>query len=637
MEFDIKSLLKTNGLADESVQQTASVKSLLCSKKLTDYGDYLRLKTGVGSYTYIKIVELVNKNSSANDDLGDMWGIKCIPDQFSDVNTVLVDCVKPYTDAWVSKHRDVAEATVSSNYATQSDDGTITEYQKAADDVNDIQQIASELLSGAAYLDNAHYLIISSNKLKNINSAIRQLQQSLSKQIAILSVGTAPMIQSYLLTSIMRSGLAGMPKAKKTHWSMPSSMYKGYYNLLSKSILDEEGEFIGQRMYDIFEAPVVFDFDLFIKNACIINNQKIERNQTLIPVSEYLTAKLEAASLVNGHRVVHINLTNFKTLTSGLYPNITTSIDDKNRINPFEVFGSVETELSDFSSHIEKMCLLFKQLVANDPSALSIMTGNLASLLNEFYIDQGMWAADARNHRDRLRVIGISHDQVPMLRDFIPYLEERYKSASHSGDAQQISALNILRLTFNSLLDINGDVFDTTTSDIFDRHSSSHILQFDLAKLSRRSNQIAMAQLVNILSTACGNVRGGDVLIIHGVEIMPDDVFEFVQKELLKLNDIGGRYVLVYNDINERALSSASTSDYSIISRLTQKDVEYYASLFNAPFHEQMVSDLTNMLTSEVFIKRSLGGYANQSICQLDMSDVDIFVPKVNLRKKGYV
>ena len=629
----IKQIFNTNSIDDESHE-----KIKLPKKNVEDCDSYLKLKIGVNKYKYVSVFEF-SAPIGASHDFDEMWGIACIPKDYRTmgVDITLVDSTGLYSDIWVAKHRDAAEAAVTINQNTQSEDGTITEYEKAMNAVNDVASTANELIAGAVYMDTVHYLIMSSDSLENIKQVKTLLVQDIGRTLGAVDINQLPMIQMYAMQSIARGGLTGLPKARAAHWSMSSMMYGGYYNYLSKSILDKSGEYLGNRFNDLSTAPVIFDFDLFTGGAVIVDSSLYQHGEKNIKMSDYLAARLETNCLCEQHRIVHINITDSPLLSSEVYKDISTIINENNRINPFEIFGTKETELADFSSHIEKMKLFFKQLVGDDPEMLAIMSGNLGGLLTEFYIDQGMWSADAKNNRDRLRVIGIPHEQTPQLRDFIPYLEERYKAATsaRSADSKQISALNLLRLTFSNLLDVNGDIFDTITSDVFDSHSSSHLITFDLARLKQRSTNVAMAQLVNVLNTACSNVREGDILMIHGAENMPEDVFNFVYEKLLDLNSRQARYVLVYNRLCDTALQAIPKSDYTIFGKLTAQDIMSVEESLDTQFQTVLRESLPSLRANQIFIKRQLGGYINQALCDMDMSDLSLYTSqKSNISKK---
>ena len=60
-----------------------------------------------------------------------------------------------------------------------------------------------------------------------------------------------------------------------------------------------------------------------------------------------------------------------------------------------------------------------------------------------------MWYENAKNNRDRLRVVGIPHGDVPKLELFSTYLQTAHKAAVMSGarDEEELHALKILNLT----------------------------------------------------------------------------------------------------------------------------------------------------------------------------------------------
>ena len=615
------SFLSSFGDVDLSDEAESVLADKFRNIKIKDLHDVLCISRAGKKDIYLKIIEL--SHTESDEDLGPFWGLNTIltsEEQYK-CKITLVDSACAYSTQWVNQHRDIAESTVSVNLSTQTDDGTITEAEQANRDADDVLTIASELLNGHSYINNTHYLLISSTSTRNIKEYMKFVTRYISTRIHNIVLNELPDMQYFALQSIVRDGLNGLPSARKAHWSMTSAKYAGYYNLFASTIKDVSGEYIGVTMDDIIDSPVIFDFDLFDRCVCVADSSKININNNIIHMCDYVMAKIESAALFNNKKVIHININPYSLVSSRAYKSITTHISGDNPINPFEIFGNPADVLSLFPAHIKKMTLLFSQLAQGDETSASIMAGNLADILTQFYVDNGMWRYDAQNKLDDLRVIGIPHSQVPRLRDFVPYLEERYKAATSANqDHNQVSALNVLRLTFNQLLSSNGALFDRETADIFDKSHNTPVLTFDLSEYMRISKDVAMAQLINIISTACSYVSDGDILMIHGADQLNADVFEYLQQRLDTLTLSGGRYVLSFNTTDETALKCVCNSDYSIIGKLSGNDLVNYSSLLNESFSDQLSNSLTSMPDDAVFIKRLNPN--NQALCKLVTRDI---------------
>ena len=109
-----------------------------------------------------------------------------------------------------------------------------------------------------------------------------------------------------------------------------------------------------------------------------------------------------------------------------------------------------------------------------------------------------------------------------------------------------------------------------------------------------------MAQLVNVISFAVGNLSDGDVLIFHGTEKLTDnDVKEYVKTQIEKLYENGGRVCFCYNDIDkmidDRAFNEFEKCDYTIFGSMTGQLVEKYQDVLK----QQIPPDLSNLITKQ--------------------------------------
>src|SRR5699024_6243063 len=130
-------------------------------------------------------------------------------------------------------------------------------------------------------------------------------------------------------------------------------------------------------------------------------------------------------------------------------------------VNMFEMFGKTQDELIIYPQQMQKLVLMTEQAYQPTPQDKSIIENTLRDTVTNFYVSQRMWVPDAQHHRDRLRIVGIPHSDVPKLQLFVSYLDMNYKKALNSGvqDSEMVHAANVLKGVFHSLLSDNGDLF----------------------------------------------------------------------------------------------------------------------------------------------------------------------------------
>ena len=64
--------------------------------------------------------------------------------------------------------------------------------------------------------------------------------------------------------------------------------------------------------------------------------------------------------------------------------------------------------------------------------------------------------------------MGVPHDQVPQLKLFVTYLDQRYKALTGKAnrDDEMVHAYSVLASVFKSMLSANGDLFNVITNDV---------------------------------------------------------------------------------------------------------------------------------------------------------------------------
>ena len=197
-----------------------------------------------------------------------------------------------------------------------------------------------------------------------------------------------------------------------------------------------------------------------------------------------------------------------------------------------------------------KLILMAEQAYETTDSDRSIIRGSLEEIATDFYIDNRMWYANAASNLDKLRIVGIPHNQVPKLEMFCSYLDMAYKSMVNKSarDNEKLHALSVLSITFKNLLSNNGDLFNTITSSAVDGATTGRRVIYDFSRLMQRGIGIAMAQLVNIIAFATNSLRMGDTVFIHGADKIDDSVKPYIDIQFERLFDLGGRVVYLRSE-----------------------------------------------------------------------------------------
>ena len=182
---------------------------------------------------------------------------------------------------------------------------------------------------------------------------------------------------------------------------------------------------------------------------------------------------------------------------------------EANRINIFQVFPTVTNEegtevdkKKSYNLHIEKLKNIFKLL--NDEATGDDLT-SLGQILNEFYIEEGLWARNPTLNPEKLKATELVAEEYPILSDFVMYVEDyqdKLQSKKHTNKIE-LSSVNRIYNTFNELLTTNADMFEGTTE--FQDISREQVVTFDLSGLKAMPN-LLNAQIFSVLSLVSADI-----------------------------------------------------------------------------------------------------------------------------------
>ena len=182
---------------------------------------------------------------------------------------------------------------------------------------------------------------------------------------------------------------------------------------------------------------------------------------------------------------------------------------EANRINIFQVFPTVTNEegtevdkKKSYNLHIEKIKNIFKLL--NDEATGDDLT-SLGQILNEFYIEEGLWARNPTLNPEKLKATELVAEEYPILSDFVMYVEDyqdKLQSKKHTNKIE-LSSVNRIYNTFNELLTTNADMFEGTTE--FQDISREQVVTFDLSGLKAMPN-LLNAQIFSVLSLVSADI-----------------------------------------------------------------------------------------------------------------------------------
>lgn len=578
----------------EDVAATKNVASMFDSKHgIIFHSDYYEDSRG-----YVCSILAYFHQEGATDNFGAFWGVNRIPSGLpNDVSVTCIEQVTRMSEGWLASHQTRAENIANMNIQENANAGETSGTMKAVNTSRDLIEVGQELQNGAAYLQCDYRLLVKAPTLEKLDNALAAIDRLYVDRFGTLSVSAYHGMQYEEMRTLLRP--LNDKHGKKFFYT--STEYAGSYSLVTHGMEDKHGQYVGYMVGDVNNSAVLFDINKYSHHIVIAD--KYQDADTRIYHADKWASKVSQATLLSGHKVVHVILDdcNLDDLNPP-FENFTFKLDlNHGDINMFEVFSADNDELSAFPAHLQKLVLMAEQAYETTENDRSIIRGSLEDVATKYYVEQGMWRYNAVENKDALRVLNIPHDQIPRLEMFVSYLDTEYKAMVNSDhrDDEKLHALSVLSITFHNLLSNNGDLFNTITSDQIDNVCSGRRIIYDFSSLMRRGMGIAMAQLVNSIGYACAVVGNGDTIIFHGAENINPKVIDYIDLQLKLLYHRGGRVAFVYNDIESmmkfQDFNHFETADYCIYSTMSANEVKKYQDKLG----ENIPADLLKLIETK--------------------------------------
>ena len=522
-------------------------------------------------------------DESARDELPPFWGVNLIPYLPQNVTAILLEQVSRVTESWLTNKIKESERLDRLDSQEQSENGTKSTRRKASKVSADIEQVIAEIQDGAAYLSVHYRILLKAPSLEVLDDVIDDLRRKYIDAVGNLSIAGHHGLQRQELATLFSPNAS--KKGKGFHFT--STELAGAFNLVTNGLNDRGGEFVGYMVGDVNNSGVLMDVDMYKHHVVVADDDK-SRAQAMgnAQVADMWASKISQAALINNKRVVHIILDG-ADLTGVLGPRmetITARIDmSQGDVNPFEVFGERKDQLSLFSTHLEKLVLMTEQAYEPTDADRSIIRASLKDTLTQFYVDQDMWVRNAKHNVDRLRLVGIPHDQVPQLKLFVTYLDQRYKA-------------------------LTGDLFNVVTKDVIDGAQHARRVIYDFSSLINRGKGVAMAQLVNVLAFAASALGEGDTLIVHGAELIDEGVKPYVTDQFERLYRRNARVALCYNGVkamlDDSEFNHFDEADWTALGAMSDALVPVYEKKLAKRIPVDMTKVITRRGEGLTFLRR---------------------------------
>jgi len=548
----------------------------------------------------------------SNYKLPKAWGVNAIPSVTDSKASVSL-----ITNVGVVPEKEVIDKI---SEATKSARGSLDEAEESGQltDASAAQQLADDMSDIAVEIKSGSYMSLSMRL-----NVIADDEDALDRSLREIEIGYRNWFNKVSLEQYVGQQQDDYKNMFKTpaqqlgyNYKLTSQELAGMSPFITRGLEDDSGIFVGRLAADVNSGAVMLDTQLFDKLAMVgARGDAVVGPNVVhgITKSSLWGVQYAQDALMRGSKVHQVVLNNVDPLKYGtidLSP-ISTNIDlSKGKINMLEVFGEKEHELELFSVQIEKLKLIVRQL---DPDLTEADLQLLGAVLEEFYIDNENWKANAKNHVDELRLVGIPSYQVPKFEQIAAYFKRAGNEAKSSGDRAKyddsdLAALKRFERMFNELYSKYGDIFGRTTDldTASIRRNPQSIYQF--GNMRNRGKGAFLAQVINALSYLAGNISRDDVVIVHGAEQITDSMYDYFVQQVNYYWSVGAKVVLLFSTPHDMLSSRLyDDADTTLVGPSTKAEMDLFASKFDNSLPATIRSELSESgVQNEYYFRRGM-------------------------------
>ena len=569
------------------------------------YSDYFL--TGVNYGAILTFVA----DAGAVNQLPPMWGSRMIPvTKGTDVQARLIVAFQTRPDSWVESRSAIATEVSETAHSEAEQANQALEASRSRNRAMDNRISTGEIAAGASYLDVTYKILLYAPTLASLQEAVADLSRLYKTRF-----GSARLTQNIGQQQDDFRNMLGPATTQLGHHDGYTSIeFAGFYPFVGKGWRDPDGDYVGISVGDVNNTPVMYDSNSTSSvtligaagRALMAGRDKpFEFSaqaawQTFYVQNELLQGRNVYELVLNNEDPTEIG-TNLAGI-SGKVPM------DVGMINPLQAFGEVEDELAAYAILKNKLKAMLQQL-NSDISRDDLMLFDES--LDTFYIEQGLWAENAQENRDQLRMVGLDdYSQIPQLKHLSIFMNGRYRlyaegSATIAPNQDMASGYKRLAGMIRSMQSSYGDLFDTVTTfnDSVIRNKPRKVFPF--AKLHQKGADVLMAQFINIFSYIIGELERGDVIHLYGAEAITPGVWDYINQQRTFLQDMDVKLVIGFNDVASMIKNPLFSSADTVVSgTMSSTDISRYGDSIQGALPTQLINKITDGNPKHFYLRR---------------------------------
>ena len=557
------------------------------------------------------------------------WFINIIPDiTVDDVKAYLIEAdklmdTKTQDDIFKKEIHKTIKANDSSNDSNNETSGDRRIKDMMMDDLEDASQAESQSQSA---VDVHIYVLLVSDDPDKLADQLRKLNTVYKDTMHGIELTSVAGSQQKLFENMIAP-----PTGSKYEYTWMSGDFSGNDHAVRKGLDDYDGVAVGDLTESYSTGTALMALDRSLKRRGLVASYDYSKvlgfeEEEGMSASSLWGQRIANDVMTHNKRVFHIVLNGFhyeadeetvegekNKFPFAIPPVVNLQLErvdlSKGGLNPLEMFGELEDITEIYNANLDKIVRMFHLMSGRDLTMAQRTM--LRKALNQFYMSRGMWTDDAYKNPKSTRLIGLRHETVPVMGNFIQNLTNLVSKSTTGTSQKDLDDAKVLRDVLETALNTHQAIFNQHSTLIDPRDITKMQVYYDLSRLMNQPDMME-AQFLNAFDYIALACRRDDVIMIHGVDKLSTDTLRLLETRIASNIRRGVRMVYLFDRIGsgkehkhqvkradvfntEGILYNNLDTDfgYTIFGTMNQKDLANYQSQVK----QKLTRNLKDILT----------------------------------------
>ena len=419
--------------------------------------------------------------------------------------------------------------------------------------------------------------------------------------------------------------------------------YSGLNLAVNSGLNDAKGLPLGANALSLYNSNVYFDFEHSTHKQAIIAVPKSgaiplynDPDKDFQPPVSSMIAQY-AANQYNmyGHRVHHIVLNDFDYFENNRFyrDKIVKDIFKKYdvmdlTVNPLEGFGhDINDAPQVYSRLIEKITNIFDLIM--DLKLDSNSRALVLDTVDKFYRARNFWSTEAAEKPKLSHIMDIDEqDTYPTMVKLLDGFSDSSSKAESKNRENKADRIDTLKSSLEQAMSEYTNVLARTTSI---EETNAMQVYYDFSKIE--TLRLRQIQLVNLIEYIICTAEKGDVIVLHGFDLVLAQVSDMILDAILNAQKKGIRFIYCFDSVKSPSNAKGKLNDmfemrqkyytdldtdidWSMVGRLLPEELPLFQKAINQELGQTVSSMLLNKRMNKVMIHRAIGSINDFALLQ---------------------